>query len=64
MHAFHEISDKNAESLNGGFLNTSFTQTTTGGTGGGLAGVGGAAGTNVQNVGNTGIALIGIGYKG
>ena len=62
MHAFHEISDKNAESLNGGFLNTTFSQTTTGGSG--FFGIGGAAGTNVQNVGNTGIALIGIGYKG
>jgi hypothetical protein len=64
MHAFHEISDKNAESLNGGFLNTTFNQTTTGGAGGFFVSPGGAAGTNVQNVGNTGIALFGIGYKG
>ena len=63
MHAFHEISDKNAESLNGGFLNTSFTQTSTGGNGAFFGGSGGAGGTNLQNVGSTGIALIAIGYR-
>ncbi len=61
MHAFHEISDKSAESLSGGFLNTTFNQSSTGGNGAFFGGSGGAGGTNVQNVGNTGIALIGIG---